>query len=146
MKILSQTSTALLGLLAGGSLLIAIGLVPYWQSLNPEDFTRVFSDSMPTLGGTMAVLTILGTVSIIIAAAIATWRKLPNKSWLLASAVNILVMISTLPFYFGSANPLLVSGTLSADATLAELTTWGQVHWFRTVVGIIGFFCAVRAA
>lgn len=145
MKIFTQIATTLVGLLAGGSLLIAIGLAPYWGSLDPAEFTEVFAANLSPVGGAMAVLTVLGTASMVIVAGLALWRKLPNRFWLAASAAFTLAMITTVPIYFGAANPLLASGTLAAEAIPAEFATWHLWHWFRTVMGIFALFCAVRA-
>ena len=38
MKMFSQFATTMFGLLAGGMMLIATGLVPYWRSLDPAEF------------------------------------------------------------------------------------------------------------
>lgn len=126
-------------------MLIAFGLVPYWRSLDPAEFTTVFSTSLPTVGGTMIFLTILGTGTIVIAAGVAAWKKLPSRNWLIAGAAGALIMLATVPFYFGAANPLLAGGTLSAEEITAELATWQKMHWFRTVFGVAGLFCATRA-
>ena len=146
MKLISQTATTLFGLLAGGMTLLAAGLVPYWRALEPAEFTQAFATSLPTVGGTMIVLTILATASMVLAAGLALWKKLPGRAWLTAGAAATVIMLVTVPFYFGAANPLLAGGTLSAEAITAELATWQQMHWFRTIVGILGLFCAVRAS
>ena len=145
MNLISQAATTLFGLLAGGMLLIATGLVPYWRSLDPEVFTQTFGPSLTTVGGTMIALTILGTGSMVIAAGLAFWKKLPGRVWLAAGAAATIVMLVCVPLYFGAANAALASGELSSDAITAELATWGQMHWFRTIVGIIGLFFAIRA-
>ena len=145
MKTFSQAATALFGLLAGGMVLIATGLVPYWRALAPNEFTEVFAASLPTVGGTMIVLTILGTGSMVLAAGLALWKNLPTRLWLSAGAAATLIMLVCVPIYFGNANALLAGGTLTPDAIIAELATWQQMHWFRTIVGILGLFCAVRA-
>ena len=145
MKIFSQIATTLFGLLAGGMVLIATGLVPYWRSLDTAEFTQAFAISLPTVGGTMIVLTILGTGSMVLAAGLAFWKKTPNRAWLAAGAAATLIMLACVPLYFGAANPLLAGGTLSADAITAELAIWQQMHWFRTIIGILGLFCAIRA-
>ncbi|MEL7356646.1 MAG: hypothetical protein AAFN40_08790 [Cyanobacteria bacterium J06560_6] len=75
MNIFSQVATTLLGLLAGGMVLLALGLVPYWRSLDPVEFTPVFATSLPTVGGTMILLTILGTSTICIAAGASCLEK-----------------------------------------------------------------------
>ncbi len=145
MKLFSQFAITMFGLLAGGMLLIATGLVPYWRSLETAEFTQVFSTSLPSVGGTMIVLTILGTGSMVVAAGLAFWKKTSDRLWLAAGAAATLIMLICVPLYFGSANPLLAGGTLSASEITVELATWQQMHWFRTIVGIIGLFCAVRA-
>ncbi len=145
MKALSQLATTMFGLLAGGMILIAAGLVPYWRSLDPAEFTQAFGASLPTVGGTMIVLTILGTGLMVLAAGLSLWKKLPDRIWLAGGAAATLIMLVTVPIYFGSANALLAGGTLDANAITAELATWQQMHWFRTVVGLLGLFCAVRA-
>lgn len=145
MNIFSQAATTLLGLLTGGMVLIALGLVPYWRSLDPSEFTPVFATSLPTVGGTMILLTVLGTASIVLAAGLAAWKKLPSRNWLMAGAAGTVIMLVTVPFYFGAANPLLAGGTLGALEITAELAKWQQMHWFRTVFGVLGLFCAIRA-
>lgn len=145
MKLFNQISTVLFGLLAGGMLLIALGLVPYWRSLNPDEFTSAFATSLPTIGGTMALLTVLATLSLVIAASLAVWKKAPSRNWILAAALAAVAMLITVPIYFAAANPLLAGGSLGGNEITAELATWQQMHWLRTVVGIIGLFCAVRA-
>lgn len=145
MKIFTQIASALVGLLAGGSFLIAIGLAPYWRSLDPALFTQVFAANLSPVGGAMAVLTILGTGSMVIVAGLALWKKLPNRFWFAASAAFTLVMIATVPIYFGAANPLLASGTLSAEEIPDEFATWHLMQWFRTIMGILALFCAIRA-
>lgn len=145
MKLFTQFATAMFGLLAGGMLLIATGLTPYWRELEPAEFTQAFAASLPTLGGTMGILTILVTVPMLLVAGLAIWKKQPNRLWLIAGAVATLIMLVTVPVYFGTANSLLAGGTLSAEAIVSEVATWQQMHWFRTIIGIVGFFCAVRA-
>lgn len=145
MNIFSQVATTLLGLLTGGMVLIALGLVPYWRSLDPVEFTPVFATNLLTVGRTMVLLTILGTGAICLAAGLATWQIQPSRNWLIGGAAGALIMLVTVPFYFGTANPLLAGGTLSAAEITAELAKWQKMHWFRTIVGVLGLFCAIRA-
>ena len=145
MKLIPQIATTLYGLLAGGMILIATGLVPYWRAIDTAEFTTAFGTSLPTVGGTMIVLTILGTGLIVITAALAFWKSLPGRMFYAASALAALIMLVTVPLYFGAANPLLAGGTLSPEAITEELATWQRMHWFRTIVGVVGLFLAVRA-
>ena len=97
MNLITQTATTLLGLLAGGMVLIATGLVPYWRAIDPSEFTNAFAPSLPTVGGTMIVLTVLGTGMIVIVAGLALRKSQPNRFWLAGSALAALIMLATLP-------------------------------------------------
>jgi hypothetical protein len=127
-------------------LLIATGLTPYWREITSAEFTQAFAASLPTLGGTMGILTILATLPMLVAAGFALWKKQSNRLWLAAGAAATLIMLVTVPIYFGAANSLLAGGTLSPDAIVAEVATWQQMHWFRTIIGVVGFLCTVRAS
>jgi len=145
MKAFSQVATTLLGLLAGGMVLIALGLVPYWRAIDPAEFTTAFAASLPTVGGTMMILTLLATGSMILAAGVSTWKKAATSRWLIGGAVGTLVMLITVPLYFGAANSLLASGELGASEISSELAKWQQLHWFRTAVSVVALYCAVRS-
>ena len=56
MNIPTQMAAVLLGLLGGALLLIAMGLVPYWQSLDPTEFTELFRENSPIIAGIMLSL------------------------------------------------------------------------------------------
>ncbi len=140
MKVFAQISTLLLGLLTGGMVLMAFGLVPYWRSLDPLEFTRMFTNSLPTVGKTLVILTISSTVSVILAAGLAIWKKLPSRYWLTAGAVTTIIVLATVPIYFSSANVLLLHGNLSNIEITSELKTWQEIHMFRTIVVFWGFF------
>jgi len=145
MKTFSQISVTLFGLISGGMLLIATGLVPYWRALDTAAFTEAFSQSLPTVGGTMIVLTILTTGTMVTAAGLAAWKKDPSRLWMSFGAAATLGMLVTVPLYFGTANSVLSVGALDPEAITAELAKWQQMHWIRTTLGILGLFCAVRA-
>ena len=49
MNIPAQIAAVLLGLLGGGLLLLGLGFLPYWQSLDPLEFTQLFSANVPLI-------------------------------------------------------------------------------------------------
>ena len=145
MNTYTQVASVLFALLTGGMFLIAMGLVPYWQSVDPAEFTQVFNTSLPFVGGTMKNLTMVATLAIIVAAGLAFWQKLPGRYWTTAAAACAVGMFIMVPIYFGAANPTLAGGAGSPTEITAELNRWGQMHWVRTILSLIGMFCAVRA-
>ena len=56
MNIPTQIATVLLGFLAGALLLLAMGLVPYWQALDPASFVPVFRDNSAHIASFMMPL------------------------------------------------------------------------------------------
>lgn len=142
---LAQLATVSLGLLTGAMLLLALGLVPYWRSLEPSEFTRVYDSSLPDVGGTLMILTIVATGTAVAAAAVAWLVELPARSWLTASALGTLLMLATVPLYFAGANADLSEGQLTPAQIADELAAWNRMHWLRTAIGLVSLVCAVRA-
>ena len=145
MNLLAQIAAVLLGLLGGGLLLLGLGFLPYWQSLDPADFTQLFSSNVPYVAAAMKPLGFSATGAIWLATALAVWKKLPTRHWLIAASVCALCMLATFPIYFVSTNAALAGGAMSAAEISATLEQWQLVHWFRTVAAIAGCFCAVSA-
>ena len=145
MNILAQIATVLLGLLGGGLLLLGLGFLPYWQSLDPAEFTALFSANVPLIAAAMKPIGFSAAGITWLATGLAMWKKLPTRHWLLAASVFALCMLATFPVYFVGANAALAAGEMSAAAITAELVQWQQVHWVRTVAAILACLCAVRA-
>ena len=140
---LIQTATILLGLVSGAMLLIGIGLLPGWQNMNYAEFTQWFSINAPQIGALMKPLGMLATITTLAVGGLAIWQKLPNKCWFIAAAIGALCMALAFPLYFGTANELLTSGTLSAMEVHNELQQWQSIHWVRTIAAFTAFICLV---
>lgn len=145
MNIFAQIAAVLLGVLGGGLLLLALGFLPYWQSLTPAEFTHLFSANVPFIAAAMKPIGFSAAGITWLATGLAMWKKLPSRWWLLAAAVFALCMLATFPTYFVGANAALAAGEMSAANITAELSRWQQVHWVRTVAAIAACVCAVRA-
>ena len=85
MNIPTQMAAVLLGLLGGALLLIAMGLVPYWQSLDPTEFTELFRENSPIIAGIMMPLGFTAAGLTWLATGLAVWKKLPSRYWLIAA-------------------------------------------------------------
>ena len=88
LNITAQIAALLLGLLGGGLLLLGLGLLPYWQSLDPVDFTQLFSGNVPLIGAAMKPLGFSATGITWLAMALAVWKKLPTRNWLIIASVG----------------------------------------------------------
>lgn len=145
MNILTQSVTVLLGLLGGALLLIGLGDLPYWLTLDLAEFNGHFSTSVPFVANVMKPLGFSATGLILLVTGLAVWKKLPTRNWLIAASVCTLAMFVTFPIYFSGTNAALAEGVLSASEITQTLKQWQLVHWFRTIAAIAACFCAVSA-
>jgi hypothetical protein len=134
-----------LGLLAGGMLLIGVSFVSFWKSLSPSDFQAWFASHSHLIGRLMIPLG-AGGVVVTVAAVIACWRgPATARRWLLIAAVSVVGVMVTYPVFFASANAAFERGGLTDVAVHALLDRWAAWHWSRTALGTLGFLAALRA-
>jgi Anthrone oxygenase len=135
-----------LGLLAGGMLVIGVSFVSFWRSLSPAEFQAWFASHSHLIGRLMIPL---GGGGVVVAvAALLAWRRGPvtRRRWLLIAAVSVVGVMVTYPVFFASANAAFERGGLSDPAVRALLDRWAAWHWLRTALGTLGFLAALRAA
>ena len=134
-----------LGLLAGGMLVIGVSLVSFWKSLSPSEFQAWFSSHSHLIGRLMIPLGV-GGIAVTLAAAVACWRgPATGRRWLLIAGVSAMGVMVMYPLFFEATNEALVRGGLSDSAARFLLDRWATWHWVRTGLGIFGFVAALRA-
>src|SRR5262245_10953756 len=134
-----------LGLLAGGMLVIGVAFVSFWKSLSPADFQAWFAAYSHLIGRLMLPLG-FGGVAVAVAAVVACWRgPAPCRRWLLIAAISVVAVMATYPVFFAATNEAFERGGLADSAVRALLDRWTAWHWFRTGLGTVGFFAALRA-
>jgi hypothetical protein len=138
-------SCLVLGLLAGGMLVIGVSLVSFWKSLSPSDFQAWFASHSHLIGRLMIPLGV-GSIAVTVAAVVACWRRsATSRRWLLIAAVSTLGVMVTYPLFFEATNEAFVRGGLSDSAARSLLDRWATWHWIRTGLGALGFVAALRA-
>ena len=134
-----------LGLLAGGMLVIGVSLVTFWKSLSPSDFQAWFASHSHLVGRVMIPLGV-GGVTVALAAVVACWRSsATGRGWLLLAAVSTMGVMVTYPLFFETTNEAFVRGGLSDSTARSLLDRWATWHWIRTGLGAFGFLAALRA-
>jgi hypothetical protein len=142
---LMMLTCLVLGLLAGGMLVIGASFVSFWKSLPSGDFQAWFASHSHLIGRLMIPLG-SGAVAVTVAAIVACWRgPAGRRRWLLNAAFSVVGVMITYPIFFASANAAFERGGLSDSAVRALLDRWTAWHWFRTGLGTFGFFAALRA-
>jgi len=134
----------MLGLPAGGMLVIGVAFVSVWQSLSPSDFQAWFASHSHLIGRLMIPLG-TGSIVVTLAALVASWSDPARRLWSLIAALTAVGVMVTYPIFFAGTNDAFVRGGLSDSAARALLDRWATWHWFRTGLGIVGFVAALRA-
>jgi MFS family permease len=134
-----------LGLLAGGMLVIGVAFVSFWKSLSPSAFQAWFASYSRLIGRLMIPLG-AGSVVATLATLIASWSgPTARRRWLVIAALSAIGVMGTYPLFFAGANESFVSGGLPDGVVRSLLGRWAAWHWFRTGLGVVGFFAALRA-
>src|SRR5262245_29237644 len=143
-SVVMMLACLVLGLLAGGMLVIGVAFVPFWKGLSPSAFQAWFASYSHLIGRLMLPL---GAVSIASsgAALVAGWSDATGRRWLLVAVLSAIGVMVTYPIFFAGANESFVHGGLSDSAVRSLLDRWATWHWVRMGLGIVGFYAALRA-
>src|SRR5499433_1917443 len=142
---LTMLTCLVLGLLAGGMLVIGVALVSFWKSLSPADFQAWFAAYSHLIGRLMLPLGGAG-VAASVATLVTCWSgPATRRGWLLIAALSVIGVMVTYPIFFAGANESFERGGLSESTVRSLLDRWATWHWIRTGLGIIGFLGSLRA-
>jgi hypothetical protein len=131
------------GLFTGAMLLIAISIVGFWKTLTASEFVDWFTLHSSRIGTMMIPLNAV-TLLLSLAAAAVSWRsRASQRRFAVAALLCALAVTISYPLFFAQANASFVAGGLSDSAVHVLLDQWAAWHWFRTVLGLVGFLAAV---
>jgi hypothetical protein len=144
-SILIMSTCLVLGLLAGGMVVIGVSFVSFWKSLSPSEFQAWFAAYSHLIGQLMIPLG-AASVAVAVAAVVVCWRGPATcRRWALSASLAAIGVMATYPIFFAGANESFVRGDLPDSAVRSLLDRWAAWHWIRTGLGIVGFFAALRA-
>jgi len=142
---LMMLTCLVLGLLAGGMLVIGVSFVSFWKSLSPSDFQAWFA-SYSHLIGRLMIPVGAGSIAASVATLGVCWSgPATRRRWLLIAALSTIGVMVTYPIFFAGTNETFVRGGLSDSAVRSLLDRWATWHWIRTGLGIVGFVAALGA-
>ncbi len=132
-----------LGLLVGGLLTEGFILVPYWRTMEPQEFLNLHSSVGPRLFMFFAPLTIAATLFPILAAVMPVVLG-ASLYWLAVIPACIVLVMQVIYFvYFKGANESFKSGSVGVEGLSEELSRWAKWHSVRIVLGLIAFFISL---
>src|SRR5262245_41395839 len=101
---LTMLACLVLGLLAGGMLVIADAFVGFWKTRSPGNFQAWFASHSHLIARLMIPLGVVG-VAVTVAAVIACWRGPATcRRWLLVAAFSVVGVMVMYPMFFAPAN------------------------------------------
>ncbi len=138
-------SAVLVGLLAGGMVLIEVVLLPFWRSVPPAEFRRWFTANAPRIRTLMVPL---GAASAVVSVASAVTDARPARrrgaASLTAAAATVGVVAVTVTVS-EPANHRFTGGSLTDAETTELLGRWARWHHLRVVLGVVATVAAASA-
>ncbi len=133
---LAVLSTMLTGFFTGAMLLVALAILPYWDSLAPQAFHSWFVQNGHWLGNVMVPL-LFGSLVLAIFTTIAAREN--RKSFAL-SAAYLLAIVVFYALYSAKINEVLLTPEMLSSAEISSLRgRWGALHWVRVILGGLSF-------
>jgi hypothetical protein len=135
-RILNLLSVISLSLFSGAFLFIALVVVRFWQTVEPDIFLAWMSDHFfrfPRLMIPLNMISLLFTI----AAFGTAWKSRPASQIPLGlSMVCIFVCTLTYSIYFAGANAKFLNRAIALPLIGDAIHTWATWHWGRTGLAI----------
>ena len=141
---LALLSAVLVGLLAGGMVLIEVVLLPFWRHVPPAEFRRWFTANAPRIRTLMVPLG-AGAATASVASAVTDAllaRRSPASLTAAAATVGVVAVTVTVS---EPANHRFTGGSLTDTETTDLLGRWARWHHLRVVLGVVATVAAASA-
>ncbi len=113
------------------NLVLAVAVMPFWKSLEPDAFLDWFSKYASRFGLISPPFGLLGAI---FSAWALTEAEGNDARWLWGLSLALLVAsLAVLPAYFVRTNTKFYKRTLPESEVMAEVKTWSRWHWSRTI-------------
>jgi hypothetical protein len=131
-RILNLLSVVALSLFLGAFLFIALVVVKFWQTVEPDVFLGWMSDHFFRFPTLMVPLNMIALVLTIAAWGTAWKSQLSSRLALGLSTACIFVCTLTFPIYFAGANAEFLNRAIALPQVSSAIDTWSTWHWART--------------
>ena len=120
-------------------------LVPYWQSLDADEFYQYYINFGPAINGFYTILTIASVLISVGTSVFCYFRKSPAFRFSLVSSVFALLIIVLFYAYFKGINQQFYQSAFQEDELSAVLKTWKLLHWIRVAIELVSFGFLLKA-
>jgi len=138
-------SVAIFSIFIGSQITEGVLLVPYWQSLSPDNFYNYYNEFGPSIGRFYTALTIMAALTPIV---ISVYCKAINSDALkdaLISSFFAILFVASFYIYFKNTNELFYQAALNSAELKNELVTWSYWHWGRIFIECLSLFFLILA-
>jgi hypothetical protein len=140
---LPVAATFFLGLFAGSLMLEGLVLVPFWRTLEPNEFFKLHHQFGQRLFRYFAPITTVGAILPLVSTLLRPTGTHALHRWV-AALLGLVVLLS-FPLFFRNANAEFAKRLVSDDELPQALQRWASVHAARTVVALIAFLLSAVA-
>ena len=121
----------------GALIFIALGMVEFWRSAEPNDFLTWMSLHFWRFPKIMVPLNLLSLLAIA-ATLIFSWQPSPTTRLpIFLSLLSLVACSITFPVYFAKANQEFVTKSVEIADVPNKIAAWSNWHWLRTGLAII---------
>lgn len=142
LKILQILSLVSLAMFTGAFLFIAIVIVPFWLSSQPDYFLEWFEKNFFRFPSLMIPLNLIAFLTTLIALTVSWTSKANTKFRWIVVAIAVFLASITYPIYFASANALFLAKTIELPLFIPTLVTWSNWNWLRLAFTVIALVLA----
>lgn len=128
----------------GGCIIVAVVLVPFWQSMEPIQFLKYFEQWASNIGITMLLLEIVAQVFLLIAIRDFGDRSIARRLWIMSTiafAFTFLIFF----MYFAKINYQMMNSMIDPLLVPAELKLWRLMHGTRTGFAMISLVFSITS-
>lgn len=136
-------SCGTLGIFLGAQITEACLIVPFWKSLNADEFFKFQRNYGKAVHSFFAPITILAAFIPLISAGYHVFYQFDNLLLFGLMGLSSLAFFSTFFLYFKHANRRFAERDVSNEKLPFELRRWGNWHWVRVCFEFITFGCSL---
>ncbi|OUS30455.1 hypothetical protein A9R01_12465 ['Osedax' symbiont bacterium Rs2_46_30_T18] len=140
-KVIQCLIIALNSAFIGAMLIIALVIVPFWQTTQASDFLDWFSLYSPTIGKLMIPF---GPGVLMLTVIVFFIDGTNKKLWGLTIGF-LLANVLYFPIYFLPTNASFAEQTIAINDVSTELSTWLGFHWHRIFFALAALITSILA-
>lgn len=144
-QFLSFFLIVLYSIFIGSQITEAILFVPYWQSMQPNEFHAFYNEFGPFIGKFYSILTIIAVAIPIFLSIYCMLIRSRALVYALASSLFSILVVFCFLIYFKGANQEFIQIVLTEVELANKLMIWRNWHWGRIIIEFFALIFLILA-